>query len=67
MTIKVVVHKAKEGGYWAEVPGLPGCYTQGETYAELGRNVREAVETWFATAAAERREETGGRLREVEV
>jgi predicted RNase H-like HicB family nuclease len=31
MRIKVVVHEAKEGGYWTEVPAIPGCATQGET------------------------------------
>lgn len=44
MKLKVVVHEAEEGGYWAEVPAIPGCVTQGETYEELLRNVHEAVE-----------------------
>lgn len=42
--ISVIVHKAEEGGYWAEVPAIPGCATQGETMEELLANVREAVE-----------------------
>jgi predicted RNase H-like HicB family nuclease len=44
MKIKVVVHEAEEGGYWAEVPAIPGCATQGETIEELLKNVCEAVE-----------------------
>ena len=44
MKIKVVVHEAEEGGYWAEVPAIPGCATQGETMEELLANVREAIE-----------------------
>jgi predicted RNase H-like HicB family nuclease len=44
MKIKVVVHEAEEGGYWAEVPAIPGCATQGETLEELLSNVHEAVE-----------------------
>lgn len=44
MKIKVVVHEAAEGGYWAEVPAIPGCATQGETLDELMKNVHEAVE-----------------------
>ncbi|MDQ3745354.1 MAG: type II toxin-antitoxin system HicB family antitoxin [Acidobacteriota bacterium] len=44
MKIKVVVHEAEEGGYWAEVPAIPGCATQGETFEELLKNLREAVE-----------------------
>lgn len=44
MKIKVVVHEAEEGGYWAEVPAIPGCATQGETFEELLKNLSEAVE-----------------------
>jgi predicted RNase H-like HicB family nuclease len=44
MKIKVVVHQAEEGGYWAEVPAIPGCATQGETFEDLLKNLYEAVE-----------------------
>ena len=44
MKLKVVVHEAEEGGYWAEVPSIPGCATQGETFDELLSNIYEAVE-----------------------
>ena len=44
MKLKVVIHKAEEGGYWAEVPSIPGCATQGETFDELLSNIYEAVE-----------------------
>ncbi len=44
MKIKVVVHEAEEGGYWAEVPAIPGCATQGATFEELLKNLYEAVE-----------------------
>ena len=44
MKIKVIVHQAEEGGYWAEVPAIPGCATQGETFEELLQNLYEAVE-----------------------
>lgn len=44
MKIKVVVHKAEEGGFWAEVPAIPGCATQAETVGELLKNVHEAIE-----------------------
>jgi predicted RNase H-like HicB family nuclease len=44
MKIKIVIHDAEEGGFWAEVPALPGCATQGETMDELMRNLREAIE-----------------------
>jgi len=39
----VVIHEEPEGGYWAEVPALPGCYTQGDTMPELLDNVRDAI------------------------
>jgi predicted RNase H-like HicB family nuclease len=38
-----VVHPASEGGYWAEVPALPGCFTQGDTLDEIYRNLAEAI------------------------
>lgn len=44
MKVKVFVHEAEEGGFWAEVPSIPGCATQGDTYEELEANLREAIE-----------------------
>ncbi len=44
MKIKVVVHEAEEGGFWAEVPAIPGCATQGETFQDLLKNLYEAIE-----------------------
>lgn len=44
MKLKVIIHDAEEGGYWAEVPAISGCMTQGETYEELLYNIYEAVE-----------------------
>jgi predicted RNase H-like HicB family nuclease len=43
MKVTVVIHEADEGGYWAEVPALPGCFTQGETLDEVRERVREAI------------------------
>lgn len=44
MKIKVIIHEAEEGGYWAEVPSIPGCATQGDTFEELLSNIYEAVD-----------------------
>ncbi|MBN1619555.1 type II toxin-antitoxin system HicB family antitoxin [candidate division WOR-3 bacterium] len=44
MKIKVIIHEAEEGGFWAEVPSIPGCATQGDTFEELLNNIYEAVE-----------------------
>ena len=48
MKLKVVVYDAEEGGYWAEVPSIPGCATQGESFEELLENLYEAVEGCLA-------------------
>jgi predicted RNase H-like HicB family nuclease len=48
MKLKAIIHKAEEGGYWAEVPALPGCVTQGETLPELRTNIKEAIEGWLS-------------------
>jgi predicted RNase H-like HicB family nuclease len=44
MKINVVVYEAEEGGFWAEVPALPGCATEGETISELLWNLHGAIE-----------------------
>lgn len=44
MKIKIVVHRAEEGGYWAEVPAIAGCASQGESLDELLCNICEAIE-----------------------
>ncbi len=44
MKLQVVIHEAEEGGYWAEVPSIPGCATQGDSFEELLTNLYEAVE-----------------------
>lgn len=51
MKLKIIVHEAEEGGFWAEVPSLPGCATQGETVEELVRNLYEAVEGYFKSSS----------------
>jgi predicted RNase H-like HicB family nuclease len=41
-TVKIV--PAAEGGFWAEVPALPGCFSRGDTLEEVTGYVREAIE-----------------------
>ena len=50
MKIKAIVHQAEEGGYWAEVPALPGCITEGDTMEELESNLKDAIEGWLEVA-----------------
>lgn len=52
MKLQVIIHEAEEGGYWAEVPAIPGCATQGETFEELLRNIYEAVEGCLSVAVS---------------
>jgi predicted RNase H-like HicB family nuclease len=51
MIIRAIVHEAEEGGYWAEIPALPGCYTEGETLEELAANIKEAATGFLAVLA----------------
>lgn len=53
MKLQVVIHEAEEGGYWAEVPSLPGCATQGDSFEELLTNLHEAVEGCLSVDVAE--------------
>lgn len=55
MSYKVVVHSEPTGGFWAEVPALPGCVSQGETRAELEENIREAITGYLAVLHEEGR------------
>ena len=65
MKIKIVVHEADEGGYWAEVPAIPGCVTQGETFEELLQNLYEAIEGCLSVDVVTPK--TGAKERVVEI
>jgi predicted RNase H-like HicB family nuclease len=47
MKVPAIIHEAEEGGYWAEVPSLPGCFTEGETLEEVKANLAEAIRGWL--------------------
>lgn len=47
MKYKVIIHEAEEGGYWAEVPSLPGCFSQGESLEEVKVNIKQAIEVYL--------------------
>ena len=67
MKLKVVVHQADEGGYWAEVPSIPGCATQGETFEELLENLYEAVEGCLSVDVKKVRPSKGSRVIEIAI
>ena len=48
MNLKAIIHEADEGGYWAEIPALPGCVTQGESLDEIHANLKETAELWLS-------------------
>ncbi len=66
MKIKVIVHEAAEGGYWAEVPAIPGCATQGDTFEELLKNLYEAVEGCLSVDVEQTRA-PNGRVMEIAI
>ena len=53
MKLTVVIHEAEEGGYWAEVPAILGCATQGESFEELLSNLYEAVDGCLSVAVGD--------------
>ncbi len=67
MKLKVVVHNAEEGGYWAEVPAIPGCMTQGDTFDELLQNLYEAVEGCLSVDVDEPTADADARIMEIAV
>ena len=67
MKLKVMVHPAEEGGYWAEVPAIPGCATQGETMDELLENLHEAIEGCLSVDAQPAQEIQNSRVLEITV
>ena len=67
MKIKVIVHEAEEGGFWGEVPALPGCATQGETLDELMTNLHEAIEGCLSVDVATPKSTAEGRILEIAI
>lgn len=51
MKIKAIIHTAEEGGYWAEVPALPGCITEGDSMEKVLANLKDAIAGWLDVAS----------------
>jgi predicted RNase H-like HicB family nuclease len=47
MNYKVILHESEEG-YSVSCPGLPGCWSQGETEEEALANIRDAIQEYLA-------------------
>lgn len=56
MKFDVILHK-EDNGYWAEVPVLKGCYTQGDTIDEIKDNIKEAIMAWLSVDLSDTKEE----------
>lgn len=67
MKLKVIVHDAQEGGFWAEVPAIPGCVAQGDTLDELLGNLNEAVEGCLSVDMSELPQAPNSRIMEIAV
>ena len=67
MNIKAIIHEAEEGGFWAEVPAIPGCATEGETLDELMVNLKEAIAACLSVDMPERKLEPNTRILEIAV
>ena len=67
MNLKAIIHDAEEGGYWAEVPALPGCVTQGDSIEEVMANLREAIDGWLSVEAPASDLQPGTRVVELAV
>ena len=67
MKVKAIVHTAEEGGYWAEIPAIAGCVTQGDSFEELLLNIYEAVEACLSVDMTERELTEQDRVMEIVV
>lgn len=67
MKIKVIIHQAEEGGYWAEVPAIPGCMTQGDTVDALISNLHEAIEGCLSVDIDETELDSSDKIMEIAV
>lgn len=43
----IVVHPDEDGGYWTDVPSLPGCGSQGETVDEAVEMTKDAIQGYL--------------------
>jgi len=45
--ITVLFEEEKDGGFSVSVPSLPGCFSQGDTFEEALKNIREAISLYL--------------------
>jgi predicted RNase H-like HicB family nuclease len=52
----IIFWSDEDGRYVVEIPELPGCMADGETYEEAIKNAQEVIEEWIETARSLGRE-----------
>ena len=67
LKVKVMIYPAEEGGFWAQVPALPGCITEGDTREELLTNLREALQAYMLSTSGGFEPEPGGSEEEIDL
>jgi predicted RNase H-like HicB family nuclease len=67
MKLSVLIHPAEEGGFWAEIPALPGCVSEGNTFEEILINIHEAAEGWLTVATEKTIAENQAQIAEIEL
>lgn len=67
MKIKAIIHPADEGGYWAEVPALPGCITEGDNLDEIMDNLKDAIQGWLEVANENQLTDSSAQIVEIAV
>jgi predicted RNase H-like HicB family nuclease len=67
MKLKIIVHEAEEGGFWAEVPAISGCATQGDSFEELLENLYEAIEGCLSVDVENPSDSENSRIMEIAV
>jgi predicted RNase H-like HicB family nuclease len=67
MKWKVLIHPAQEGSFWAEIPALSGCVSEGETLEETLADISEAAEGWIEVAAEQAVVDPKARLLDIEL
>ncbi|MFN4218887.1 MAG: type II toxin-antitoxin system HicB family antitoxin [Candidatus Bipolaricaulia bacterium] len=63
----VTLREAEEGGYTVEVPALPGCISEGDSYEEALANIRDAITAYLAELGDELNPRARVIITEVEV
>jgi predicted RNase H-like HicB family nuclease len=67
MRVKVRIYDAEEGGYWAVIPGIPNCVSEGETVDEVTRNIAEALQALASVEEYGPERDQPGRLVDIDV